>query len=61
MKKIALALGLIMMTATTVSFAQDKACCKKSSAACCKKSAACCKDSKNCAKAGAKATEKKAS
>ncbi len=62
MKKIALALSLIMMTSvTTVSFAQDKACCKKAGTACCKKSgAACCKDSKHCAKDGAaKAAPKK--
>ncbi len=49
MKKLALALSLIVMTATTtVSFAQEKACCKKSAA--CAKGAKCCKDSKNCTK-----------
>lgn len=43
MKKLALVLGLVMITGAT--FAQDKACCKKKG-----DKTACCKDKKHCDK-----------
>ena len=43
MKKLTLALALVMITGVT--FAQEKACCKKKG-----EKSACCKDKKNCKK-----------